>query len=64
MIVECYVDDIVVKSHNKSDHLADLKRVIDIMQAHQLKTDPTKSFLGVPSGKFLRFVIRRNPPQP
>jgi len=64
MIVECYVDDIVVKSHN--NHLADLKRerVIDIMRAHQLKTDPTKSFLGVPSGKFLRFVIRRNPPQP
>ena len=29
--VECYVDDIVVKSHNKGDHLADLKRVVDIM---------------------------------
>jgi len=29
--VECYVDDITVKSRDKGDHLADLKRVFDIM---------------------------------
>ena len=29
--IECYVDDIVVKSRDKGDHLADLKRVFDIM---------------------------------
>ena len=29
--VECYVDDIVVKSHAKGDHIADLKRVLNIM---------------------------------
>ena len=55
--IECYVDDIVVKSHDKSDHLADLKRVFDIKWAHQLKMNPTKSFLGVSSGKFLGFVV-------
>jgi len=44
--IECYVDDIAVKSHNKDDHLADLKRVFDIMRAHQLKMNPIKSFLG------------------
>ena len=38
--VECYVDDITVKSHDKGDHLADLKRVFDIMWAHQLKINP------------------------
>ena len=27
------------------------------MQAHQLKMNPIKSFLGVPSGKFLQFVV-------
>ena len=27
------------------------------MQAHQLKMNPTKSFLGVASGKFLGFVV-------
>ena len=45
--VECYVDDIVVKSRAKGDHIADLKAIFDIMWAHQLKMNPTKSFLGV-----------------
>ena len=54
--MECYVDDIAVKSHTKGDHIADLKTVIDIMRAHQLKMNPTKSFLGVANGKFLGFV--------
>jgi len=56
-IVECYVDDIAVKSRAKGDHIADLKTVFDIMRAHQLKMNPTKSFLGVASGKFLWFVV-------
>ena len=55
--VECNVDDITVKSRNKGDHLIDLKRVFNIMRAHQLKMNPTKSFLGVASGKFLEFVV-------
>ena len=55
--VECYVDDIAVKSRDKNDHLRDLRTMFDIMQAHQLKMNPTKSFLGVSSGKFLGFIV-------
>jgi len=44
---ECCIDDIIVKSRDKGDHLADLRRVFDIMRAHQLKMNPTKSFLRV-----------------
>ena len=44
-IVERYIDDITVENHSKGDHLADLNRVFDIMWAHQLKMNPTKSFL-------------------
>jgi len=33
-IVECYVDDIAVKSCAKDDHIANLKTVFDIMRAH------------------------------
>ena len=29
--VECYVDDITVKSRNKGVHVVDLKRMFDIM---------------------------------
>jgi len=56
-IVECYVDDIAVKSHNKDDQLAYLRRVFDIIRTHQLKMNPTKSFLRVASDKFLWFVV-------
>ena len=55
--VECYVDNIAVKSRAKGDHIIDLKAIFDIMRAHQLKMNPTKSFLGVASGKFLGFVV-------
>jgi len=59
-IVECYVDDIVVKSRAKGDHIADLNTLFNIMRAHQLMMNPTKSFLRVASCKFLRFVIISN----
>jgi len=55
--IEWYVDDIVVKSRDKDDQLADQKRVFDITWAHQLKMNPTKSFLGITSDKFLGFII-------
>ncbi|XP_020249311.1 uncharacterized protein LOC109826702 [Asparagus officinalis] len=55
--VECYVDDLVVKSHDKGNHLNDLKTMFDLTRTHQLKMNPTKSFLGMASGKFLGFVV-------
>ena len=55
--VECYVDDIAVKSRSKSNHLHDLRVIFDIMRAHQLKMNPAKSFQGVASGKFLGFIV-------
>src|SRR3954467_7074120 len=45
--VECYVDDIAVKSRLHTDHLVNLKEVFDVMRQHQLEMNPTKSFLGV-----------------
>jgi len=56
-MVECYVDDIAIKIHDKNDHLRDLETVFGIMRAHQLKMNLTKSFLGVSSGKFLGFIV-------
>ena len=56
-MIECYVDGIAVKSRDKNDHLRDLRMMFDIMRAHQLKMNPTKSFLGVSSGKFFGFIV-------
>ena len=55
--VECYVNDIATKSCDKGNHIVDLKRVFNVMRAHQLKMNPTKSFLGIASGKFLGFIV-------
>ena len=54
--VECYVDDIAIKSRDKNNHLHDLRTMFDLMQAYQLKINPTNSFLRVSSGKFLGFI--------
>ena len=55
--MECNVDDIVIKSRNRNNHLHDLRTMFDLMQDHQLKMNPTKSFLGVSSGKFIGFIV-------
>ncbi|KAI4372892.1 hypothetical protein MLD38_011074 [Melastoma candidum] len=56
--VECYVDDLVVKSRQRRDHLNDLRKIFDRLRKYQLKMDPLKCAFGVTSGKFLGFVVR------
>jgi len=55
--VKCYVDDIVIKSCDKNNHLHNLRMMFNLMRAHQQKMNPTKSFLGVSCGKFLWFIV-------
>ena len=55
--VECYVDDLVVKSKRKCDHLKDLKLVLDRLRKYQLRMDPLKCAFGVTSEKFLGFIV-------
>ena len=56
--VECYVDDLVVKSRKSKDHLQDLCRVFDRLRMYQLKMNPLKCAFGVTSGKFLGFIVQ------
>ena len=56
--VECYVDDLVVKSRKSKDHLQDLCRVFDRLRTYQLKMNPLKCAFGVTSGKFLGLIVR------
>ncbi|KAL0552168.1 hypothetical protein IC582_011265 [Cucumis melo] len=56
--IECYVDDLVVKSKKKCDHLKDLKLVLDRLRKYQLRMNPLKCAFGVTSGKFLGFIVR------
>lgn len=56
--VECYVDDLVVKTKRRQDHLKDLKVVFDRLRKYQLRMNPLKCAFGVTSGKFLGFIVR------
>ncbi|TYK22205.1 uncharacterized protein E5676_scaffold333G00830 [Cucumis melo var. makuwa] len=56
--VECYVDDLVVKSKRRQDHLKDLKVMSYRLRKYQLRMNPLKYAFGVTSGKFLGFIGR------
>nr|GMC57973.1 Transposon Ty3-G Gag-Pol polyprotein [Ipomoea batatas] len=50
-MVECYVDDLVVKSKVRIDHLGHLRKVFDRLRKFQLKMNPLKCAFGVAAGK-------------
>ena len=56
--VECYVDDLVVKSRKIGDHLKDLRMMFQLLRRYQLRMNPLKCAFGVTSGKFLGFIVR------
>ncbi|GAA0147862.1 hypothetical protein LIER_07459 [Lithospermum erythrorhizon] len=58
--MECYVDDLVVKSKTRSDHVNDLRIMFERLRRYQLKMNPLKCAFGVTSGKFLGFIVRRH----
>jgi len=55
--VECYVDDLVVKSKKKANRVQDLRLIFERLRKCQLKMNPLKCAFGVTSGKFLGFIV-------
>ena len=53
VILEIYIDNIVVKSDGMDDHLADLRLALERMRQYGLKMNPLKCAFGVSAGKFL-----------
>jgi hypothetical protein len=52
-----YVDDIVVMSKNKEDHLADLAETFANMRDARLCLNPEKCVFGVRQGKILGYLV-------
>jgi hypothetical protein len=52
-----YVDDIVVASKNKEDHLADLAETFANMRDTRLQLNPEKCVFGVRQGKILGYLV-------
>lgn len=54
--VECDVDDFVVKSRERQDHLRDL--ISRVWSLAKLRMNPLKCAFGITFGKFLGFIVR------
>jgi hypothetical protein len=55
--VSAYVDDIVVQSKLKLDHIADLRRTFAKLRTAKLKLNPAKCVFGVSKGKLLGCLV-------
>ncbi|XP_059668730.1 uncharacterized protein LOC132313803 [Cornus florida] len=55
--MEAYIDDMVVKSKKKADHVQHLRDVFDVLRRYGMKLNSTKCSFGVSSGQFLGHVV-------
>jgi ribonuclease HI len=55
--VEAYVDNVVVKTTNKDNLIADLAQTFANLRVYRWKLNPEKCVFGVPSGKLLGFMV-------
>jgi hypothetical protein len=60
IILEIYIDDVVVKSDSMDCHLVDLCLALVRMRQYGLKMNPLKCAFGVSAGKFLRFIVHEH----
>nr|XP_009770933.1 PREDICTED: uncharacterized protein LOC104221565 [Nicotiana sylvestris] len=58
--MEVYIDNMLVNSKRKEDHIDQLKEDIDILRQYGMKLNPEKCAFGVTSGKFLGFLQNLN----
>ncbi|XP_019227573.1 PREDICTED: uncharacterized protein LOC109208874 [Nicotiana attenuata] len=56
-IMEVYIDDMLVKSAKKEDHISHLKEAFEILRRYGMKLNPEKCAFGVASGRFLGFLV-------
>jgi hypothetical protein len=57
IILEMYIDDVVVKLDSMDSHLANLCLALERMFRYGLKINSLKCVFGVSAGKFLQFII-------
>ena len=57
ILVELYVEDLVIKSRKRNNHVEDLRQVFNQLRWYQFKMNPLKYAFKVISPKFLGFVM-------
>ena len=57
--MEVYVDGILVKSVQRTDHLQHLDKAFDLLGQYKVKLNPKKCTFGVVFKKFLGYLVTR-----
>jgi hypothetical protein len=60
IILEIYIDDVIVKSDSMGSHLVGLRLALERMCLYELKMNPLKCAFNVLTGKFLWFIIHEH----
>jgi hypothetical protein len=60
VLMEVYIDDVVVKSVGFEEHMTDLKLSLERMKKYGLRMNPLKCAFKVTSGRFLGFVVHEH----
>ena len=55
--MEVYVDNMLVKSLKKEDHVTDLREMFALWRRYNMKLNPAKCAFGVGSRKFMGFMV-------
>ena len=56
-IMEVYIDDMLVKSKQRPDHVTHLQEAFDLLKAYGMKLNPLKCAFGVNANRFLGFMV-------
>ena len=57
--VDIYVDDMIVKSRGRSNHLLALERFFEMIRQFRLRLNPKKCTFGVIYGKLLGYMVNK-----
>ena len=57
--MEVYIDDMLVKSKERPDHVGHLQEAFELLRAYGMKLNPSKCAFGVNAGIFLGFMVTR-----
>ena len=55
--MKIYIDDMLIKSKERSDHAAHLHKVFDILGFYDMKLNPAKCAFEISAGRFLGFMM-------
>jgi hypothetical protein len=60
VLMEVYIDDVVVKSVGFEEHMTDLKFSLERMKKYGLQMNPLKCAFGVMLGRFSGFIVHEH----